>query len=67
MWMFALPLSIDGRNGIDLVVGSKGPGASIGWLQSPARPRRLTVTEAQSGRSVVAIETTRFRYPRRWS
>jgi len=41
MWMFALPLSIDGRNGIDLVVGSKGPGASIGWLQSPARPRRL--------------------------
>lgn len=38
MWMFALPLDIDGRNGIDLVVGSKGA-ATIGWLQSPKDPR----------------------------
>ena len=35
MWMFALPMQIDGQAGIDLVVGSKGSGASIGWLQSP--------------------------------
>jgi hypothetical protein len=34
-WMFALPLQIDGRGGIDIVVGSKGQGAAIGWLQSP--------------------------------
>jgi hypothetical protein len=39
MWMFALPMQIDGRGGIDLIVGSKGPGASIGWLQSPEDPR----------------------------
>src|SRR5690606_8193224 len=39
MWMFALPLDVDGRNGIDLVLGSKGPGAAIGWLQSPPNPR----------------------------
>lgn len=37
-WMFALPLQIDG-GGLDLVLGSKGPGASIGWLQSPKNPR----------------------------
>jgi hypothetical protein len=30
-----LPLQIDGRGGIDIVVGSKGQGAAIGWLQSP--------------------------------
>jgi hypothetical protein len=39
LWMFALPLDIDGRNGIDLVVSSKGENGSIGWLQSPADPR----------------------------
>ncbi|MFG0334255.1 MAG: FG-GAP repeat domain-containing protein [Maioricimonas sp. JB049] len=38
-WMFCLPLDVDGQNGIDLVVGSKGQGASVGWLRSPADPR----------------------------
>ena len=28
-WMFVLPLDVDGKDGIDLVVGSKGEGASI--------------------------------------
>lgn len=40
-WMFVLPMQIDGQGGIDLVIGSKGEGASIGWLQSPANPRDL--------------------------
>jgi hypothetical protein len=35
MWMFALPMQIDGRGGIDVIVGSKGDDAQIGWLQSP--------------------------------
>ena len=40
MWMFAVPLDIDGRNGIDLVAGSKsGSFASIGWLKSPKNAR----------------------------
>lgn len=43
MWMFALPLDIDGKCGIDLVVSSKGGGATVGWLQSPDRPRDLAV------------------------
>lgn len=41
MYMFALPLDVDGRNGIDLVVGSKGK-ATIGWFESPADPRDLS-------------------------
>ncbi|MEX0937483.1 MAG: VCBS repeat-containing protein [Pirellulales bacterium] len=41
MWMYTLPLQVGGHSGIDLVVGSKGQGGSIGWLESPAEPRRL--------------------------
>ena len=41
MWMFALPLEVDGREGIDLVAGGKGGGAAIGWFESPPDPRQL--------------------------
>lgn len=41
MWMFALPFDVDGRKGIDLIAGGKGPGAAIGWFESPRDPRRL--------------------------
>ena len=40
-WMFALPLQVDGA-GMDLVLGSKGDGATIGWLQSPKNPIDIT-------------------------
>lgn len=40
-WMYALPMQLDGRHGVDLLVGSKGGNASIGWLRSPADPRNL--------------------------
>jgi len=40
-WMFAVPIQIDGNSGIDLVVASKGDGASIGWLEAPADARDL--------------------------
>ena len=39
-WMFALPMQVDG-GGMDLVLGSKGGGATIGWLQSPKNPRDI--------------------------
>ena len=39
MWMFALPMQVDGRHGLDLIVSSKGGGATIGWLQAPEDPR----------------------------
>lgn len=41
--MFALPLDVDGRHGIDLVLGGKNDDRSIpsfvGWLESPSDPR----------------------------
>ena len=41
MWMFCLPMQIDGRHGVDLVAGAKGGGAKIGWFEAPEAPRRL--------------------------
>jgi hypothetical protein len=38
-WMFALPMQVDGSNGIDLVIGSKGANGKLGWLESPKNPR----------------------------
>ena len=40
-WMFCLPMQVDNRRGIDLVVGSKGKNAAVGWWESPENPRRL--------------------------
>ena len=40
-WMFALPLTIDPGTSTDLIVGSKGPGATVGRLQIPADSRAL--------------------------
>ncbi len=40
--MFAVSMDIDGQHGPDLVVGSKGPEAVVGWLKSPADPRDLS-------------------------
>ena len=41
MWMFAVPMQVDGRFGPDLVAGGKGPNAEIGWMEAPAQPRDL--------------------------
>jgi hypothetical protein len=41
MWMFAAPAQIDGRDGVDLFVGSKGDGGSVSWLEAPADVRDL--------------------------
>ena len=40
-WMFAAPMQVDQRHGVDLVVGSKDPHGMVGWLESPADPRDL--------------------------
>ena len=40
-WMFCLPLQVDGRRGVDLVLGAKGTGGEIAWLESPPDPRDL--------------------------
>lgn len=38
-WMYCLPMDVDQKNGIDLVIGSKGKGAAVGWLEAPENPR----------------------------
>ncbi len=40
-WMFGVPMDIDHKNGIDLVVGSKGENGTLGWLESPKDPKRI--------------------------
>ncbi|MBP2160436.1 MULTISPECIES: VCBS repeat-containing protein [Asticcacaulis] len=45
-WMYAEPLQVDGKNGIDLVVGGKNYNkdqtAVLGWLEAPANARDLS-------------------------
>jgi FG-GAP-like repeat len=41
MWMFALPLQVDGKHGIDLVAGGKNSDAAIGWFEAPADARSV--------------------------
>ncbi len=38
-WMFSVPMHVDGIDGVDLVAGSKGPDAQVGWFEAPADPR----------------------------
>ncbi|MCP4194215.1 MAG: VCBS repeat-containing protein [Planctomycetaceae bacterium] len=40
-WMFAMPMQIDGKGGVDLVVASKGKVGSgvVGWLEAPKNLR----------------------------
>lgn len=40
-WMFGRPFDMDGKNGIDLVVGSKNPNGTLGWLEAPENPRNM--------------------------
>lgn len=41
-WMFGVPMDIDHKNGIDLVVGSKGENGTLGWLESPGDPKNMS-------------------------
>lgn len=41
-WMFATPLQVDGRHGLDIVAGGKNQGAAIGWFEAPANPREVS-------------------------
>lgn len=41
MWMFCIPLQVDGKRGVDLVAAGKGAEAKIGWFESPEDPRDL--------------------------
>ncbi len=38
-WMFAFAMQVDGKNGLDIVAGSRGENGSIGWFEAPADAR----------------------------
>lgn len=40
-WMFAVPMQVDGRHGVDLVAAGKNEGAWLGWFEAPADARDL--------------------------
>ena len=40
-WMYCTPMQVDDEHGTDLIVGSKGKGAAVGWLESPENSRDL--------------------------
>lgn len=40
-WMFAMPMQVDGKHGVDLIAGSKAKNAQIGWWEAPGNPRDL--------------------------
>ena len=41
MWMFTLPMQVDGRGGTDLVAAGKGEGAQLGAFIAPETPQDL--------------------------
>jgi len=40
-WMFGVAQQVDGKHGVDLIVGSKGEDGKLGWLEAPANPRDM--------------------------
>jgi len=40
MWMFAVPVQLDDRNGLDIVAGGKGD-SELGWFEAPNGARTL--------------------------
>ena len=67
--MFAVPMDVDRRRGTDLIVGGKNEGASIGWLESPADPRRVSdwtfhrLSDAGWIMSLIVKDMNRDEYP----
>lgn len=41
MWMYAEPLQLDNKNGLDLIAAGKGEKSYLGWFESPAQPNNL--------------------------
>ncbi len=41
-WMYAIPMNVDDKNGLDIIIGGKGKkNGSIGWLECPPNPRKI--------------------------
>lgn len=42
MWMYAEPLQVDQKNGIDLIAAGKNANAALGWFEAPANSGQLS-------------------------
>jgi len=42
MWMYAEPLQVDNRNGIDLIAAGKNKNAALGWFEAPEKSGQLS-------------------------
>ncbi|MRI00041.1 hypothetical protein GH721_05770 [Kriegella sp. EG-1] len=40
-WMYAIPMQVDNKNGVDIIAAGKGKNAAIGWFESPLNPNYL--------------------------
>jgi hypothetical protein len=38
-WMYAWPMQVDGKNGVDIVAGGKRSGGALGWFEVPKKSR----------------------------
>lgn len=59
LWMFALPLDVDGHRGTDMILGAKGSGAPIAWLECPENPRDLAAWKLHPLRKSTWLMTLR--------
>lgn len=41
-WMYALPMQVDNKKGVDLIAAGKGENAAIGWYEAPTNPSDLS-------------------------
>jgi hypothetical protein len=41
-WMYAEPLQVDSRNGMDLIAAGKNDNAALGWFEAPANAMQLS-------------------------
>ena len=40
-WMYAEPLQVDGKNGMDLIAAGKGENSQLGWFEAPTKGNDL--------------------------
>lgn len=60
MWMQIVELDLDGQHGRDLLLGSKGKGAAIGWLRAPEKAEELAAWgyfELRKAGWIMSLET----------
>jgi hypothetical protein len=64
-WLVCVAAQIDGENGVDIVAGSKGSDAQLGWLRAPADARDLnlwtwnTMADARWIMSIIPLDIDR--------